>query len=148
MDNRGVSAAIGKLLAAGIVVLYLTGSVVVLTGDVVPQAQQAAAEEVAKRVLGDAALRLERAIHPVEGTLRGRIAVPTPATIAGDGYELALRNRSLFLRHPNPRIRHRAGVSIPSGVRTVEGAVDSGADVAIAVSGPADNRTVRLVEID
>lgn len=146
MNNRGVSAAIGKLLAAGIVVLYVAGSVFVLSGEVVPNAREAAGREVAERVLADATLRLERALQPSGGHLEGRIAIPSPATIAGAGYQLALQNRSIHLRHPNPRLSLRADLAIPEAVTPVEGAVDSGAAIAVTVSANSGDRTVRLVE--
>lgn len=146
MDNRGVSPSIGKLLAAGIVVLYLAGSVTVLGGSVVPETRTAAAQELAERVLGDAVVRLERALQPGPGQLDGRIRLPTPATIGGDGYRLVLHNETLSIQHPDPRLSIEAGLAVPAGVRTAASAVDSGASVLITVEGAAGNRTVGVVE--
>ena len=146
MDNRGTSAVVGKLLGAGLVLLYVSGATTVMLGDVVPGAERATGRELAERVLGDAAGRLERALAPAPGRLDGRLEVALPATIAGAGYSLRLDGRTLELNHPDPGLSIAAPLEVPSKVSVVESRVDSGTDVAILVEGAATNRTVRLEE--
>ena len=146
MDNRGTSAVVGKLLGAGIVLLYVSGSTAVLLGDVVPGARQATGQELAERVVGDASARLERALEPVDGRLRGTISLDLPVTIAGSGYTLRLRDGGLELRHPNPGIGARAPLELPPAITVEPSAIESGAGGGIAVRGPATNRTIRLDE--
>lgn len=146
MDNRGTSSVVGKLLGAGLVLLYVSGSTAVLMGDVVPEARRASGQELAERVVGDAASRLERTLEPAGGQLRGTLSMKLPATIAGAGYSLDLRAGELHLRHPDPGIEARAHLEMPSDVSTGNSTIESGSDGTIVVRGPAANRTVRLVE--
>jgi len=148
MDNRGTSAVVGKLLGAGIVLLYVSGTTAVLLGDVVPGARQATGQELAERVVGDASARLERALEPVDGRLRGTISLHLPETIAGAGYSLRLRDGGLDLRHPKPGIGSRAPLEMQPGVTAVTSTIESGTSGRIVVDGPTTNRTVRLVEGD
>ena len=148
MDNRGTSAVVGKLLGAGIVLLYVSGTTAVLVGDVVPGARQATGQELAERVVGDASARLERALEPVDGRLRGRISLDLPETIAGAGYSLRLRDGGLELRHPNPGIGARAPLELPPAMTAETSVLESGPGGGIVIRGPGTNRTVRLVEGD
>ncbi len=144
MDNRGTSPAVGKLLGAGLVLLYLSGTTSVLLGDVVPSARQATGEELAERVVADAGARLERAVEPVDGGFAGRVSLDLPATIAGAGYRLHLEDGRLALRHPDPAIGAAAGVELPPTFTAVDSAVDSGGRAAAVVRSQPSNRTIRL----
>ncbi|MEF8838415.1 MAG: hypothetical protein V5A24_01655 [Haloarculaceae archaeon] len=146
MDNRGTSSVVGKLLGAGLVLLYVSGSTAVLLGDVVPGARRATGQELADRVVGDAAARLERTLEPGGGHLRGTVSLDLPSTIAGAGYSLRLRGGELHLKHPDPGIDARAHLETPSAVSASASTIQSGSEGAIVVSGPTANRTVRLIE--
>jgi hypothetical protein len=146
MDNRGLSSVVGKLLGAGLVLLYVSGATTVLVGDVVPEARRVTGQELSERIVADAATRIERAVEPVEGRLRGRLDLSLPATIADAGYRLGLENRTVVLDHPDPGIGATAPLGLPRTLSADAGWVDSGAGVAVTVRGSAGNRTVGLEE--
>lgn len=146
MDDRATSSVVGKLLGAGLVFLYLSGATAVLFGSVVPDAQRATGQELAERTVADVAARLERALEPVPGHVRGSVSLEPPATIAGSGYRLRLRDGALALVHPNEAVSAVAPIELPSTVSVVDSTVDSGARGAVVVRGEAGNRTIRLVE--
>jgi hypothetical protein len=146
MDDRATSSVVGKLLGAGLVLLYLSGATAVLFGGVIPDAQRATGQELAERTVADVAGRLERTIEPVRGRMEGRIAVEAPTTIAGSGYRLRLRDEEFALLHPNDAFSTVAPLELPSAVTVVDSTVDSGASAALVVRGEANNRTIRLVE--
>jgi hypothetical protein len=146
MDNRATSSVVGKLLGVGLVLLYLSGATTVLFGGVVPDAQRASGQELAERTVADVAAEVERAIEPVPGHVRGRIALEPPTTIHGSGYRIRLRDGAIALVHPNDAFSTVAPLELPSAISVVDSTVDSGARGALVVRGEADNRTITLVE--
>jgi hypothetical protein len=148
MDSRGVSPVVEKLLAAGIVLLFVSGMTTALFGDVVPQYRTASGQEVAERVVSRAANAIERSLPTVSGAVTVRRTFEVPGTIRSSGYSLALRPDGLVVRHPDPAIGARTALELPPSVAVDRGSVDSGATLVVTVSGPAGNRTVSLAEVD
>lgn len=146
MDNRAVSPVVGKLLAAGIAVLYIASATGLLLGGVVPDYRAATGGELGERVLATAAGELERAIPATHGNVTVRVTRELPTTIAGQRYRLAVRNGTLRLDHPNDGLDARTRLSLPPTVTVVDDTWESGDPLAIHVRGPASNRTLSLTE--
>ncbi|MFB6232803.1 MAG: hypothetical protein ABEH61_00950 [Haloarculaceae archaeon] len=144
MDSRGVAPVAGKLLAAGIAVLYIAGTTSLLLGGVVPEYRTAAAEELSERVLADAAATIERAVPDSDADVDVQLRRDLPVAIRDAGYTLVLRNRTLALDHPRDRLDTRTNLSVPPGVETAGSAWDSGEPFVVTVSGDGTNRTVEL----
>lgn len=144
MDNRAVAPVVGKLLAAGIAVLFLGATTSLLFGGVVPEYRTATGEELAERVLADAAATVERAVPDTDTGVEVRVRTDLPGSIRGTGYALFLRNDTLVLDHPNDRLDTSTRLSVPSKVRTRGGRWESGTELAVRVSGDGGNRTIEL----
>jgi hypothetical protein len=147
MDNRAVAPVVGKLLAAGLAVLYIAGMTSLLLGGVVPEYRTQTAEELSERVLADAAAHVERAVPDTRSDVDVRLRRELPATIRDASYRLVLRNDTLILDHPDDRLDSRTRLSIPSKVTTVESSWESGDALVVRVAGTSTNRTVELGEV-
>ena len=145
MDSRAVTPVVGKLLAAGLTVLYIAGMSGVLLGGVVPAYQETAGGELADRVLATASGHVERALPDPDANVDVRVALDLPATIRDRQYALAVRNGTLHLDHPDDALDARSPLQIPPGV-TATGAWTSGGELEIRVTGSASNRTVAFGE--
>jgi hypothetical protein len=146
MDNRAVSPVVGKLLAAGIAVLYIASATGLLLGGVVPDYRAATGGELGERVLATAAGEVERAVPATPGNVTVHATRELPATIAGQRYRLVVRNGTLRLDHPNDGLDARAQLSLPPTVTVVDNTWESGDPLGIHVRGTARNRTLSLTE--
>lgn len=144
MDNRATAPVVGKVLAAGLAVLYIAATTSLLLGGVVPEYRTAAGDELAGRVLATAADRVERAVPDTDEHVDVEVRVDLPDTIRDAGYRLVLQNGTLRLDHPEDALDTRIRLSLPSKVRTKRSARESDLPVVIHVTGPASNRTVVL----
>jgi hypothetical protein len=145
MDSRAVTPVVGKLLAAGLAVLYIASLTGLLLGGVVPEYRVAAGEELGERVLATAAGHVEAAVPDSGATVDVRVRADLPASIRGEQYRLLVRDRTLVLDHPVDALDARAPLALPTGV-TPEGHWTSGDPLLVSVAGPAGNRTLRLAE--
>lgn len=146
MDNRAVSPVIGKLLAAGLAVLYIATMSGMLLGGVVPEYQNAAGDELAERVLATVTGQIERAVPETDATTDVTVTLDLPASIRNEQYQLLTRNGSLVLEHPDETLDTRAEIELPSRVHTENQTWASGGKLAISVTGAGTNRTVTLRE--
>lgn len=146
MDNRAVSPVVGKLLAAGLAVLYIATISGLLLGGVVPEYQNAAGEELAERVVATVGGQIERAVPDTDATVDVTITSDVPATIRNERYDLRLQNGSLVLDHPAVTLDARTELSLPSKVNAPNQTWRSGGTLAISVTGAGTNRTVTLRE--
>lgn len=144
MDSRAVAPVVGKLLAAGLAVLYIAGTSGLLIGGVVPEYRTGTAEELSERVLADAGAHVERAVPDTRSDADVRLRRELPATIRDASYRLVLRNDTLILDHPDDGLDSRTSLSMPPNVTTVESSWESGDDLAVRVAGTGTNRTIEL----
>jgi len=145
-DRRALTPAVGKALEVGIVVLFIGVVTTALYGGVVPEYRDAVGDEVADRTVVAAAERVENAVPPTVEHARVVHRIDLPTSIRGAGYRVVAVNRSLVLRHPSPAIDARTRLALPERVETVSGAWESGEEAVVAVSGPADQLSVRLTD--
>lgn len=146
MDNRAVTPVVGKLLAAGLAVLYIASVSGLLLGGVLPDYRTTAGDELADRVLADVAGHVERAVPDSDARVDARVRLDLPATIRGERYALAARNGTLHLDHPEDALDSRTSVQLPSKVIAVEGNWTSGSRLVVRVTGSGTNHTVALEE--
>jgi hypothetical protein len=146
MDNRAVSPVVGKLLAAGLAVLYIASATGFLLGGVVPDYRDAAGDELAERVLATAAGEIEASLSATDGRVTVRSRLDLPRTIRGDTYRLVVANRTLRLVHPVDRLNASAPLALPPTVGVRDGTWNSTDPLSVRVSGPAGNRTLALAE--
>jgi hypothetical protein len=146
MDNRAVSPVVGKLLAAGIAVLYVASMTGVLLGGAVPDYRAATGSELGERVLATAASDVEQSVPATESNATVRHIRSLPRTIAGDRYRLTISNRTLRLDHPDDRIDTEARLSLPTEVTVNGGTWESGDQLAIHVHGEASDRRLSIRE--
>jgi hypothetical protein len=144
MDNRAVAPVVGKLLAAGIAIMYIAGTTTLLLGGVVPEYRTAAGAELGERVLSTAAGGIEQAVPDAGGAATVRVRIDLPSTIRNAGYSLELRNRTLRLEHPVDGIGGRARIEIPSQVTVTDNTWQSGDQLIVEVSGRPAERTISL----
>lgn len=146
MDNRAVTPVVEKVLAAGIVMLYIAGTTTVVFGGAVPAERNAVGSELAERTVTAAAEEIERAIPPDATGARVRKRVRLPPTIRGAGYRIRVENRTLVLDHPDSAIEARARLSLPPSVVRVAGDWQSGGRPVVVVRRTAGGLVVELQE--
>lgn len=143
MDSRAISPVVEKVIAIGLVAIFVSGFVGALLGGVVPDYRAAAGEEIAERTLAEAAKTVERAVPAAAGTRNGRATTDLPATIADRAYRVELDGRDLRLVHPNPAIGPSTRVAVPASV-TVRNSTWLGGDFVVRARGPAGNRSLEV----
>ncbi|WP_049971381.1 DUF7266 family protein [Haladaptatus cibarius] len=147
MNNRGVSPVIGKVLEAGLVVLYIGMITTTLYGGVVPEYRTAVGDEVGDRVLSKAAERIQQTV-PANGTaVRGQMRVTLPQTIRGTAYEIRAQNRTLTLVHSNEQVSGTTQIAVPEHVGTVRGNWSSTEPAVIVVRSGETERSGLVVEL-
>ncbi|SIQ85855.1 hypothetical protein SAMN05421858_0622 [Haladaptatus litoreus] len=147
MDNRGVSPVIGKVLEAGLVVLYIGMITTTLYGGVVPEYRTAVGDEVSDRVLSKAAERIQQAV-PANGTaVRGQMRVTLPRTIRGTAYEIHAENRTLTLVHSNEQVSEATHIAVPEHVGTIRGTWSSTEPAVIVVRSGETEGAGLVVEL-
>lgn len=142
--RRATSAVIGKVLAAGITLLFVGGMSATLYGGVVPDYQTAASDELGERVLATATTNVEATPPTITGTVERHRTVDLPATIDNDGYRLVLHNETLELVHPDEGITTETRLAVSDNVTIEESTYHSGADLVISVEGPTDDRRLTI----
>ena len=144
MDNRGTTPVVGKLLASGLAVLYIASVTGLLVGGLVPDYRATTGEELSERVLATAAEHVEQARPATDGRATTRVEVDLPATIRDQQYELELRNRTLYLDHPDNGLDARTRLALPPNATVTNGTWQSGDRLVVRVQGPPSNRTLSL----
>ncbi|PSQ44465.1 hypothetical protein BRD17_04070 [Halobacteriales archaeon SW_7_68_16] len=123
--DRATSPVVGKALETGIVVLYVGLLSTTLFGGVVPDSQARTGDAIAERTLTAAASDVERSVPPQTGTGSARVAIASPETIAGTGYELRGDGNRLVLVHPDRAVGGTVRPVLPDRVVAVRGSVRS-----------------------
>jgi hypothetical protein len=148
MDRRGVTTVVAKLLAFGIVLVYVGGMTTVLFGGAVPDYRDAAGAELGDRVLATAADRVQGTIPPGGRNVTATRTVDLPGTIRDAAYRIEVDGSSLVLDHPSPAIGGRARLALPGRVDSIDGRWHSGADTVVHVESRATGLAVRLTEVE
>ncbi|WP_424016425.1 DUF7266 family protein [Halorientalis pallida] len=143
-DDRAFSTVVEKILAIGLVTLFVSLVSVTVYGGVVPDARTAAGEQLSERTLATAAERVQQAVPPNATAADVRVRVDLPPTIRGAGYEIRAENRSLVLDHPRDRLDERARLALPESVVRVEGRWGSGETTVVRVRRVDAGLVVRL----
>lgn len=144
MPDRAVAPAIGKLLEAGIVVLFVVLLTTVLYGGVVPSYRSAVGAELGDRTLVSAAERVESAVPAAGDAVSVELRVDLPATLRGQAYSIRARGETLVLDHPNPNVGGETALALPSRVVDVAGEWESTDPATVEVRGAGDELRVRL----
>ncbi len=143
-NERAVSPVIGKVLEAGLVVLYVGLLTTTLYGGVVPKYKTAVGHEVGGRVLSKTAERIQQSV-PTEGTnVDVRLRVSLPETIRGHEYVIRANGTTLALDHPDDRLNSSVRLTVPSRVATVRGNWSSREPAIIAVHSGPDGLIIEL----
>lgn len=145
-DERAASAVVGKVLAAGIAVLYISVMTTLLFGGVVPDYRTASGAELGDRVLATAAGEIERNVPAVDGAVELRAEHSLPETIRDEEYELVLSGETLELDHPDPGIGGKTQVPLPPNVAVENATWTSSETFVVVTDGPTDDRTVTITE--
>jgi hypothetical protein len=145
-DERGVTPSVGKVLEAGIVVLFVALLSTILLGGLVPDYRAATGAQLGDRVLVTASQEVERAVPPTARAVDARRTVELPTAIAGEGYEIDVDGRWLVLDHPDAAVSGRIRLVLPGSVDRVEGGWESGAEPVVAVRGDESGLVVQLTE--
>lgn len=143
MDNRGAAPVVGKVLAAGLVVLYVGGMTGLLLGGPVPAQQTAAASELGERVLATAASHVEATLPAADGRVRARTVVSLPPTIRDETYTLRIDDGRLVLDHPVDALDSQTRLAV-GNVTVADGTWHSTDRLVVSVTGPPGDRTLRL----
>ncbi|MFC7249635.1 hypothetical protein ACFQJ5_07270 [Halomicroarcula sp. GCM10025324] len=146
MDSRAVSPVVEKLLALGIIVLYVGLLTTTLYGGTLPAYRAAVGTELGERTLAEATARVEQAVPPEARAGSARYRVDLPSTIGGAAYEIRTDGRTLVLVHPDPAVGGRTRPVLPDRVDALTGTWESGAETVVTVTGPPGELTVELEE--
>ncbi|WP_254546218.1 DUF7266 family protein [Halomarina pelagica] len=146
MDSRGVTPVVGKVLEAGIVVLYIGLLTTTLYGGVVPGYRSTAGDAVGDRTLAAAAERIQQAVPPEAEAVDVRVRVDLPPTIRGERYRIRADGETLVLDHPHPAVGGRVRLALPPQVARVEGSWTSDEPAVVRVRGADGGVVVRLKE--
>lgn len=146
MDNRAVSPAIGKVLAAGLAVLYVASVAGLFVGGLVPEYRAATGDELGERVLATAAGHVETAQPSTDAAATVRTKADLPTTIRGERYRLVLENGTLVLDHPDDSLDARTRLSLPPNLTIQNGTWRSGGAFVVRVTGQPANRSLELGE--
>lgn len=144
VDERAVSTGVEKVLALGLVALYVSLVATTVYGGVVPDYRTAAGSELADRTLAVAAQRVQQAVPPNATAVDVRLRVRLPATIRGAPYEIRADNRTLVLEHPRPGVDARTRLGLPPAVTNVSGRWHSGEPTVVRVRTSESGLVVRL----
>jgi len=142
MDNRGVSPVVGKLLVAGLTVLYVASVAGLFVGGLVPEYRTATGDELGERVLATAAGHVETAQPATEEDVAVRTRTDLPATIRGEQYHIRYDNGTLVLDHPDDSLDARTRLSLLLSTTVINGTWRSGGPFVVRVTGPPSNRTL------
>ncbi|WP_423745665.1 hypothetical protein V5735_06820 (plasmid) [Haladaptatus sp. SPP-AMP-3] len=143
-DDRAVSPVIGKVLEAGLVVLYIGLLTTTLYGGVVPKYRTAVGDEMGQRVLSKSAERIQQAVPEAGTNVDVRTRVSLPETVRGRGYIIRADGTTLTLDHPNHRLNSSVRLALPSRVATVRGNWSSREPALITVRSGPDGLVVEL----
>lgn len=143
MDNRGVTPVVEKTISIGLVVLFVGGLTTTLLGGTVPDYRTGTGDEIADRVLADAADALNDAVTASNGTVRARTVTDLPGTIADDDYRIEFRGSELHLSHPNPGISASTRVALPAGI-AAQNSTWRGGRFEVRLFGESGNRSIAI----
>lgn len=146
MDNRGLSTVVEKLLALGIVLLYIGLLTTTLYGGTVPAYRGAVGAELGERTLAEATARVEQSVPPPGRSVTATYRVELPATIDGAAYEIHANGSRLVLNHPDNEVGGTTSPVLPDRVTSVNGSWQSGGETIVTVSGSGGNLLIRLEE--
>jgi len=144
VDSRGLSTVVEKLLALGIVLLYIGLLTTTLYGGTVPAYRGVVGAELGERTLAEATARIEQSVPPAGQSATATRRVDLPATIDGAAYEIRADDDRLVLTHPDGQISETTRPVLPDRVTRITGTWQSGAETVVTVSGTRSNLTVRL----
>lgn len=138
MNERAVTPVVGKLLAAGLVIVFVGVVLAGLQTGAVPGFRAAAADELGDRSLAASADAIEdTARADAAGVVELRPELP--ARIAGERYALRGAGDELVLEHPSPAVGGRVPLALPANA-TVTGEWPSDEPHAVSL----ENGTVEL----
>lgn len=143
-DERGTTPVVSKTLAIGIALLYVGGMTTLLYGSVIPGYQAETGEELSDRALAAAAGEIEQSVPQARGEINRTRTVSLPDRIREERYRIELSGRRLLLDHPDRELGAETTLSVPEAVELDESSWRSGEDLVIRVTGPIENRTVRI----
>lgn len=143
--DRGAVPAVGKVLEAGIVVLYVGLLTTSLFGGYVTDYRASAGDELADRTLATASHEVRNAVPPAATAARAHVRVDLPGTIRGESYRIEAEGESLVLDHPARGVGGRSRLALPDRVDSVSGSWHSQRPAAVRVEGTGDDLAVRLV---
>lgn len=146
MDSRGLSTVVEKLLALGVVLLYIGLLTTTLYGGTVPAYRSAVGAELGERTLAEATARIEQSVPPTGRSASATYRVDLPATIDDSAYVIRADGDRLVLDHPDSDVGGTTQPVLPDRVDTMTGTWQSGAETVVTVSGERGNLTVRLEE--
>ncbi|MFB6311439.1 MAG: hypothetical protein ABEH64_09710 [Salinirussus sp.] len=143
MDSRALTPVLEKMVAIGLVVLFVSGFAGALLGGAVPSYRSSVASEVADRALAAAADGIETAVPATNATTTIHVRLMLPETLADTTYRIVLQNRTVRLQHPNRKVSTTTRLSVPDRVTISNASVPAG-EVVVSVRGDAENRTLTL----
>lgn len=143
-DARAVAPVVGKVLEAGLVVVYVGLVTSALFGGVVPDYRSAAGDAVADRTAAAAAQHVQQAVPPNASAVRVRTRVHIPSTIRGTAYDVAVRDRTLVVDHPHPAVAAEVPLALPASVVAVRGRWHSTRPAVVSVRSVPGGLVVRL----
>lgn len=146
MDSRGLSTVVEKLLALGIVLLYIGLLTTTLYGGAIPAYRGAVGAELGERTLAEATARIEQSVPPASRSATATRRIDLPATIDGKAYEIRADDKRLVLDHPDRDIGGTTEPVLPDRVTAMHGTWQSGSKTIINISGGRDTMTLRLEE--
>lgn len=120
-SSRAVAPAVGKALEASIVVLFIAATTAAMYGSVVPDARNAAGDEVGERALQHAAPTVEAAVPAAADSATVERRVALPGAIRNHGYHIVANDGSLVLEHDHPSVGGETPLVLPDAVREVRG---------------------------
>lgn len=145
--RRGATPVVGKVLEAGIVVLYIGLLTTILYGGLVPDYRAAAGAEVGDRALAEATQEIQGSV-PASRHAEARATVDLPDRIQGSNYQVRAVEQSgdpaLVLDHPDPEVGGTVPVLLPDDVTAFEGAWESTDPAVLVVEQTEDGRVVEL----
>jgi len=146
VDSRGLSTVVEKLLALGIVLLYIGLLTTTLYGGTVPAYRGAVGAELGERTLAEATARIEQSVPPNGRSVTATRRMDLPATIDGAAYEIRANGNRLVLDHPESEVSGTTQPVLPDRVDTMTGTWQSGGETVVTVSGGRGAVTIRLEE--
>lgn len=145
MADRAAAPVVGKVLAIGIVLAYVSLVSAALYGGVVPESRTAAGAELADRALASAGGTVEAAVPRAGRNVSVTRALDVPRAVRGTAYTLRADGRRLVLAHPHPDVGGSYRLALPDRVATVRGAASSDDSPTVRVAAGPDGLVVEVL---